>query len=1408
MVYRWACFLLVLISVSGLEQRASAQQLFEVKHFAGSPGGSGARDGVGPNARFSGPRALWGDGTYLYASDQYGKAIRRITLATGEVRLIGGSLTAVGMVDAVGTDARFDNIPSLWGDGTYLYIADCNNGRIRRMALATNEVVTIAGTNSGTPVDGPALKAVFRCPGSIWGTGHELFVADSGYFSIHGTSTPATLREIDLVANTVSTIPLPSPNSLNPTTLSGNSRQLFFQSLGQIYSMDLATKTVQPAATVFGSAAGIWSGDDGFLYASASTNEIFRVDPSAQTVQSLFGATNQRDWIDGNGPQARLRSPVGLWGMGNQLYIADTGNDVIRVADLTSLQMTTLAGTGIHIADQTQGPSTPSGVNWSDGMYLYFGTARDEVWRMPVTGGPATIFAGSLATGYADGTAAAAQFTFITAIWGDGSFLYVIDGFGDRLRKVSLATGDVTTIVSGGGTMPFQTFVSNSIWGDGTNLFVSGNETILKIDPVAGTMQVIAGMTQVTGSADGSGQNARFNGVAGLWGDGTYLYIADLNNSLIRRMTIATNEVITLAGQATVRAIVDGVGTQAAFNSPRNVWGDGSNLYVTDMYAVRRLTLASNAVTTIAGSQANGLSDGTGAGAKFSSAGTIWGKDGLLYIEDQYRVRTVNTMTGEVITIAGRPTIVADGIGMDARFNNPTGIWGDSTYLYVTDQANHVLRRINRTTAEVQTVAGQAGESGMVDGTGDRARFNLPTAICSDGTSLYIADSGNDAIRRITPGTWQVVTFAGTPGGAGNADSGQYRIPSGLWCDNNYVYVSDLTSIRRITIATRETAVLVGPGSGGLLGSSPLWSDGRFLYFGSQFGSSFGLSKLDLSTLQLTDISSQQLPSYGNIWGDAQSLYFTPTLATITPNSSILRLDLASGTISTVAGGGSIIGSEDGVASDARFNLPVGLWSDGSTMYVTDLQNQAIRTIVLSTLPPAASSFSFAVSGTGTVSRTADSGATLQVGYARIRQAAGSAAAAGMAIYSLSVNGVLVSETGVPAVSAMRNGRLYAESSANIRTGLAIANPNPDTVTVSFYFTDASGQNFNAGSMTLGPSQQLAAFLDQQPFSGVQMFQQPASAARTFTFSSSEPIAVIAVRGFINERGDFLMTTLPITDLSTSLSSTGVIPHFVEGGGWNTQVELVNPSDTTLTGTLLFLDQSGSELDKQAYALAPRSSTVVERNLADNPLRAGSIHVNPDTGQQTPAGEVLFSFAEGGVRITETGVAAVQPASTFVLYGENLPALKSGFAFANPSAQTIHIRYDVFSADGTPAGISGTIDIPPNGQRALFLNELPGASTLPSNFQGSVQLSASGGLVSAIGLRLRTNERGEIILSTTMLQPPPNSPDELYIPHFVYGGGFSTQFIVMSPTPAATTTLSGSVEFYSPSGQPLLLPSH
>jgi sugar lactone lactonase YvrE len=1379
-----------------------SQQMFEVRHFAGSPGGVGTADGVGREARFQSPSAVWGDGTYLYVLDQFGRAIRQVTIATGEVRLIAGSLTSSGMVDGVGTLARFDGAAGLWGDGTYLYIADTGNGRIRRMTLATAEVITIAGTIRSNAMDGAASQAVFRAPVDIWGDGRFLYVADAGVLGFRSPSIPGTIRKIDLVRNTVSTIKLPL-DSLGPLKLAGDGRELFMN-LPQVYVMDLSTGAFRSLPNLFVSGSGfprsiggMWVGADGFLYLSdSSAQEILRLNLSTQEAQLLFGSTNKRDWIEGPGSQARLRDPAGIWGDGNRLYIADRNNHVIRAADLNTLQMTTLAGTGVRIADQAQNPSTPAGVSWSDGAYLYF-SAQNQIWRMPMTGGASTVFAGNAAAGYMDGTPDRAQFDAIWAIWGDASFLYVMDGGGDRIRKISLRSGEVTTVVSAPGMHPFGGYafggiVGADIWGDGTYLFVTMNTAIARVTLATGAVETVAGTRNSVGSADGAGQNATFRGPTSLWGDANYLYIADRPNRNIRRMSLRTYEVTTIAGRAEPGDIADGIGLDAVFFLPTGVWGDGANLYIADGSAVRKLTIATNEVRTIAGSRLTGISDGIGAQARFSLAWNVWGAGGMLYVEDTGRVRVVNPANGAVETIAGRPTIAADGVGMDARFNSPAGIWGDANYLYVTDRSNHVLRRINRRTREVKTVAGFAGEAGVADGLGDKARFNNPTAICGDGIAIYVADTGNHTIRKVTIGTWQVDTVAGSPGAIGGPPTLLYYSPSALWCEKTQLYIQDSFAIRKIAYATGEVTVLV---SGGLnVTISPFWSDGRFLYFSSRSG----LKKLDLSTLAVTDVNSFQ-PSGYDLWVTGQNVY-------IPAGFSVRLYDGATGDLSSIAGSDPIPGTEDGVGAAARFQGASGVWGDGRMLYVTDTSNHAIRTI---TLAPATitASLPFAVAPPGSVSRiTQQADAPIQTGYARIKADANSTAPSGIAVYGFRSNGVLVSETGVPAVAPVRSGRLYAETTATVRTGLAIANPNSQGVSISYYFTDASGQNFGNGSFVLNANRQIAAFLDEQPFAGSTSSQRPLAEARTFTFLATQPVAAIALRGFVNERGDFLMTTLPIADPSRSTSNVAVVPHFAAGGGWATQIALVNPSDGSMAGTLQFFDQNGALLESQSYAISPRSA-VVNRKTSNEPLiRVGSIHLVPNAGQQTPVGLSVFSFTVSGVTVTETGVPTMPPASTLMIYGENSASLRSGFAFANAAARAVTVAYDLLSSDGATVAMNGSLDIPANGQRALFLNEMPGAQALPENFKGVLRITASsGGSISAIGLRGRTNERGEFLVSTTMPdQNAAESNTELIVPHFVQGGGYTTEFILIGRG-TSSASHNGSIDFYSQAGEALPL---
>ena len=455
----------------------------------------------------------------------------------------------------------------------------------------------------------------------------------------------------------------------------------------------------------------------------------------------------------------------------------------------------------------------------------------------------------------------------------------------------------------------------------------------------------------------------------------------------------------------------------------------------------------------------------------------------------------------------------------------------------------------------------------------------------------------------------------------------------------------------------------------------------------------------------------------------------------------------------------------------------------------------------------------------GRSTKSSGTAETLRVGYGRIRAEAGSSTPAGIAIFQFrDSEGVLISEAGVPAVESVHEGRIFAEVNGPVNTGLAIGNPNDVAATIRFYFTDTSGTRFGEDSFVLGAHQQRAEFLDQAPFNG------GPSVLGTFTFTSSVPVAVVALRGFTNEAGEFLMTTLPVAPLSSTASDPVYFPHFADGSGWATQVVLVNPTDRTITGTVVFmgpgsdtaaaspailtLDDGRTRSDFD-YSIAPRSA---QRFTTSNPpggLAVGSVRATPSTGNAAPSGLVVFSFASGGKTVSEAGVPALPKGSAFRVYVESsgMPnqrgSIRSGLAIANTGATTNTVTLEVTRLDGSLAVPPETLELPPSGQIARFLDEI---FSLRDNFSGVVRVTSTAE-VAIVGLRLRVNQRGELKVTTT---PPsnetgPSSTAERFFPHIVDSGGWSTQFILYSGT--AGQASSGTLRFIDTAGEPWDLPT-
>lgn len=297
---------------------------------------------------------------------------------------------------------------------------------------------------------------------------------------------------------------------------------------------------------------------------------------------------------------------------------------------------------------------------------------------------------------------------------------------------------------------------------DGKNLFVADtvNNTIRKIVIVSGTVSTLAG-SSAAGAADGSGSSARFSAPYGITTDGTSLFVSDFNNHMIRRIVIDTGAVTTVAGSPTAGS-ADGVGAAASFSNPRGITTDGTNLYVADSgnRTIRKIVIASGAVTTLAGSGASGAADGAGRGAVFNNPRDITTDGTHLYLTDSgnNNIRRIDISTAAVSTLAGLVSVMngsagpipgsVDGIGAAAGFNNPNGITTDGTGLYVADSNNNLIRRIDISTGAVSTIAG-SGSAGRSDGAGTSSTFSLPMGITTDGANLFVTDFNSSLIREI-----------------------------------------------------------------------------------------------------------------------------------------------------------------------------------------------------------------------------------------------------------------------------------------------------------------------------------------------------------------------------------------------------------------------------------------------------------------------------------------------------------------------------------------------------------------------------------------------------------------------------------------------------------------------------------
>ncbi len=589
----------------------------------------------------------------------------------------------------------------------------------------------------------------------------------------------------------------------------------------------------------------------GNLYVTDTFNHTVRRIAADGTVSTLAGTPRTSGRTDGTGAAARFYSPNGIAiDAAGSLYVADRSNHAIRRITPGGV-VTTFAGLA-GTSGTADGPAVearfnlPAAVGFdAEGRLWVADEGNHAIRRVSADGTVATIAGLPGTPGTLDGLGDTARFRFPSGILAiGGGEVLVADSGNHTIRRLS-RDGAVTTIAgspgvrgtaSGTGAAARFSYPTGLTADASGNVYIAdaSNDCIRRLTP-AGAVSTFAGSPDVRGSANGTGTTARFYSPFGVaYAPDGNLYVADTLNHTIRRIT-PSQAVSNHAGPGGGFGNINGTGSAARFNYPQNLAIDEDGiLYVADWRnnAVRRITPGGAVTTALSAPSPHGIAVGGGVLAvsnrsthviravildspgfvDIGLAGQSGATDGPyasvlfnqphgLAIDDRGRLLIADTgnhsirfmySDGEglrVITLAGLSgsSGSANGIFTDARFNLPRGLTVDhGANIYVADSGNHTIRKITPQLA-VTTVAGSAGNPGAVNGTGAAARFSAPNAIAVDAAgNLYVADTGNHAIRRITP-DGVVTALGGAPGAWGFAEgtgtAARFDEPTGIAID-------------------------------------------------------------------------------------------------------------------------------------------------------------------------------------------------------------------------------------------------------------------------------------------------------------------------------------------------------------------------------------------------------------------------------------------------------------------------------------------------------------------------------------------------------------------------------------------------------------------------------------------------
>ena len=698
------------------------------------------------------------------------------------------------------------------------------------------------------------------------------------------------------------------------------------------------------------------------------------------------GATNGFNSDGCQATTAQISTPlaVDVDAAGN-VYFMDAGNWRVRKITPAGIITTIAGGTVANgtVSGYDAGNNvSPTSIIYQTTMYdvdvnsagdVYF-IERNRMRKITTSTNLVNTYAGTTTGGYGgDGgsaTAASVRFNFMGSIASDGSGnVYIADRNNHRIRKVD-GSGILTTI-AGTGTAGFsgdgaaataaQISYPHGIDVDASgNIYFGdmGNNRVRKISS-GGTITTVAGTGTATPGYSGDGAAATAAGIdhpTGIAVDASgNVYFTDQNNFVIRKITISTGFISTVAGNQALGAGYSGDGgtaTSAQINltslatfttttTPVNIAVDASgNLYIPDVNndRIRKVNAGTGNISTIAGTGSGGrLAYGACSaqqlfwpeGVAVDATGNFYsvqhsGGDPLVYKKTTSGVSTliggtaVSGTTGDG-GLATAANIVTEGIAVDPSGN-------------VFIAGGDVVRRIDASSGIITTVAGTgtAGNSG--DGAAATSAmiqnsFGNWSSIATDPSGhLYIAQhngTGNERIRKVNMSTGIITTVAGT-GTAGFTGDGALATaatldrPLSVAVDASYnIYICDVDNarIRKVTAATGIISTIAGTGTSGYTGDGALATAAQISISQSNAGIAIDGS--------------------GNIF--------------FSQGSNVVRkITISTGIITTVAGNGtSGLSGDGGAATSAQLFSPSGLaiGSSGNCLYIADRNNSRIRMV-------------------------------------------------------------------------------------------------------------------------------------------------------------------------------------------------------------------------------------------------------------------------------------------------------------------------------------------------------------------------------------------------------------------------------------------------------------------------------